>query len=106
MTQYKEKSQKFIMANGTNTIPTGIFLYPTLMSSDILLYNANFVPCGYDQVQHVELARDIAEKFNKKYGQTFILPKAIIEEKESKKIYSLNKPFEKKMSKSEPEGCL
>jgi tryptophanyl-tRNA synthetase len=106
MTQYKDKSKKFAMANGTSTIPCGIFLYPTLMASDILLYDAKYVIVGQDQTQHVELTRDIAEKFNKKYGETFVLPEAVITKGEEKKIYSLNNPGVKKMSKSEPEGCL
>lgn len=94
MTQYKDKTQK--MKN--DSIPTGIFIYPTLMAADILLYQADFVPVGIDQKQHVELTRNIAIKFNKKYGETFKIPDAYIT-KEGTKIMDLVNP-DKKMSKS------
>lgn len=72
MTQFKDKSQKKI------NVTTGLFTYPVLMAADILLYNADFIPVGEDQKQHVELARDIAVSFNKKYGETFVVPEPII----------------------------
>jgi tryptophanyl-tRNA synthetase len=68
MTQFKDKSAKVTMANGTEFIPTGLFMYPVLMAADILLYDADFVVVGHDQKQHVELTRDIAIGMNKKYG--------------------------------------
>jgi len=104
MTQYKDKSQKYIMPNGTNKIPTGILMYPCLMAADILLYDANVVPVGNDQGQHIELCRNIAERFNNKYGKVFTIPTGVIS-KESGVIYSLNDPTHK-MSKSSPEGCI
>jgi tryptophanyl-tRNA synthetase len=98
MTQFKDKSTKFSKANGTASIPTGLLVYPPLMSADILLYDTDFVPVGIDQKQHVELTRNIAERFNNKYGNTFVLPSAQIL-KESAKIFDLQDPT-KKMSKS------
>ena len=96
MTQYKDKSAKL----GTNeSIPTGIYIYPTLMAADILLYDADFVPVGIDQKQHVELTRDLAIRFNSRYGETFKVPAPVIA-KTGAKIASLSNP-EKKMSKSE-----
>lgn len=92
MTQFKDKSSK-----GKN-IPTGLFTYPVLMASDILLYDADYVPVGLDQKQHVELTRDIAERFNNKYGETFKIPLPIIP-KIGAKIKDLQDPS-KKMSKS------
>src|SRR3989344_5749952 len=68
MTQYKEKSQ------GKESVSVGLFDYPALMAADILLYDTTEVPVGEDQKQHVELARDVAERFNSKYGDTFVLP--------------------------------
>ena len=81
----------------------GLAEYPILMAADILLYNAQFVPVGEDQLQHLELARTIARKFNTKFGQTFIEPKALLTE--AFRIMSLDDPT-KKMSKSRPAGCL
>ncbi len=72
MTQFKDKSHKGI------NVTTALFTYPVLMAADILLYNTNIVPVGEDQVQHVELARDIANRFNHRFGDTFILPKAVV----------------------------
>ena len=72
MTQYKDKSSK-----GEN-VTVGLFTYPILMASDILLYDADYVPVGIDQKQHVELARNIAERFNKIYGDTFKIPEPLI----------------------------
>ena len=99
MIQYKEKSKK-----GDTTV--GLFTYPILMASDILLYDADVVPTGIDQKQHVELARDIAERFNHRYGDTFTLPEPLIDEEESK-IFDLQDPT-KKMSKSDEsnKGCI
>ena len=92
MTQFKDKSAK-----GKN-FSVGLFTYPILMASDILLYDADLVPTGIDQKQHVELARDIAIRFNKKYGDTFTVPDSLIP-KVGYKIMDLQDPT-KKMSKS------
>ena len=92
MTQYKDKSSK-----GEN-ISVGLFTYPILMASDILLYDADYVPTGIDQKQHVELARNIAIRFNNKYGNTFTVPECLIPEVGAK-IMDLQEPT-KKMSKS------
>lgn len=99
MIQYKEKSKK-----GETSV--GLFTYPILMAADILLYDADVVPTGIDQKQHVELARDIAERFNKRYGDTFKMPEPFINEEEAK-IYDLQDPT-KKMSKSDElgKGCI
>ncbi|MBI1888669.1 MAG: tryptophan--tRNA ligase, partial [Candidatus Spechtbacteria bacterium] len=94
MTQYKEKSAQVSKKEGVNT---GLLTYPTLMAADILLYNPDYVPVGEDQKQHLELTRNIAEKFNKTYGETFKLPKAMIQ-KETARVMSLLDPT-KKMSK-------
>lgn len=93
MTQYKEKSKQF-----KKNINAGLLDYPVLQTADILLYKTNAVPVGKDQVQHVELARTIARKFNQKFGKTFAEPKALLSKKTAK-ILSLNNP-KKKMSKS------
>lgn len=93
MTQYKEKSQK-TDAN----LNAGLFTYPVLMAADILLYNADLVPVGEDQRQHLELARDLAERFNGRYSETFTVPDPYIP-KFGSKIMSLQEPA-KKMSKS------
>ena len=102
MTQFKEKSQN----KKDNSIGCGLFTYPVLMASDILLYNADVVPVGIDQKQHVELTRDIGIRFNNKYGETFKIPEPIIP-KEGEKIKDLINPA-KKMSKSEDneKGCI
>lgn len=92
MTQYKDKSKKF------QNIPVGLFTYPILMASDILLYSADYVPVGIDQKQHVELCRNLAIRFNNKYGTTFTIPEAMIP-KMGAKIMDLQDPT-KKMSKS------
>ena len=92
MTQFKDKSQKKI------NVTSGLFTYPVLMASDILLYDAHFVPTGIDQKQHVELTRDIAINFNKKYGETFVIPEPIIPSLGAK-IMDLQNP-NIKMSKS------
>lgn len=98
MTQYKDKTQK--MKN--DSIPTGIFIYPTLMAADILLYQADFVPVGIDQKQHVELTRDLVIRFNHHYQKdVFVLPAPVLP-KQGAKITSLSNPL-KKMSKSESD---
>lgn len=93
MTQYKEKIKQF-----KGDINAGLLNYPILMAADILLYKTEVVPVGQDQLQHVELARTIARKFNKKFGKTFVEPKALLS-KVGAKIMALNNP-KKKMSKS------
>ena len=93
MTQYKDKSSK-----GEN-VTVGLFTYPVLMAADILLYDSDYVPVGVDQKQHVELARNIAERFNKNYGETFVVPEPLIP-KVGAKIMDLQNPT-KKMSKSD-----
>ncbi|APJ38234.1 tryptophan--tRNA ligase [Mycoplasmopsis pullorum] len=100
MTQFKDKAQKAIkQANGTEKIPTGLLMYPTLMAGDILLYNVDCVPVGEDQIQHLELTRTIAARMNKKYNFDFKIPKAVLPQVGAK-IKSLSNP-EVKMSKSE-----
>lgn len=96
MTQFKDKSQK-----SEENLNAGLFTYPVLMASDILLYQTEFVPVGIDQKQHLELARDLAIRFNNKYSETFAVPEGIIG-KETGKIMSLKNP-EKKMSKSDED---
>lgn len=94
MTQFKDKSQKH-----PENINAGLFTYPVLMAADILLYQADLVPVGIDQKQHVELTRNIAERFNNIYGETFTVPEPYIT-KSVEKIMSLADPA-KKMSKSD-----
>ncbi len=94
MTQFKDKSAKH-----ADNINAGLFDYPVLMASDILLYQADLVPVGQDQKQHLELSRDIADRFNKLYSDTFVVPEPYIP-KVGNKIMSLQEP-EKKMSKSD-----
>ena len=94
MTQFKEKSQKH-----ADNVNVGLFTYPILMAADILLYNADMVPVGDDQKQHLEMARDIAERFNGVYGEVFKVPEPYIGKKGAR-ILSLQEP-EKKMSKSD-----
>lgn len=94
MTQFKEKS-----LNAGESIPVGLFTYPVLMAADILLYNTDLVPVGSDQKQHLELARDIAERFNNLYSPTFKVPEPYIVQNSSR-IMSLQNPM-KKMSKSD-----
>ena len=95
MTQFKDKSAK----HATN-INAGLFTYPVLMAADILLYQTDLVPVGVDQKQHLELARDIAIRFNNIYGDTFKVPEAFIP-KAGAKVMSLQEPTAK-MSKSDP----
>ncbi|WP_117275428.1 tryptophan--tRNA ligase [Mycoplasmopsis edwardii] len=99
MTQFKDKSSKLKQSNGTEKIPTGLLMYPTLMAGDILLYNPDVVPVGEDQTQHLELARNIAERFNKNYKANFKIPQGLVA-KVGSKIKSLTDPTVK-MSKSE-----
>lgn len=101
MTQYKDKTAK-----GETGITAGLFTYPSLMAADILLYDADYVPVGVDQKQHVELTRNLAERFNHRYGDTFVVPTPLVE-KLGAKIFSLQEPT-KKMSKSEtnPKGTI
>lgn len=96
MTQYKSKKEKL----GKNGVDLGLFIYPTLMAADILLYDAKVVPVGIDQKQHIEMTRDLGERFNKRFGQTFKLPDYYIPEVGAK-IMNLQNPNEK-MSKSAP----
>ena len=98
MTQFKDKSKKFTNANGTDTIPAGLFTYPVLMAADILLYDPEFVPVGSDQKQHMELTQNIAMRMNKKYGEIFTIPKPYIP-KVGARIMDLQNP-NIKMSKS------
>ncbi len=101
MTQFKDKSAKH-----ADDVNAGLFTYPVLMAADILAYNADLVPVGADQKQHLELARDIAQRFNQKYGELFTVPDAYIS-KVGAKVMSLQEPT-KKMSKSDdnPNACI
>jgi tryptophanyl-tRNA synthetase len=98
MTQFKDKSQKAKANNGTDFIPTGILVYPALMAADILLYDADFIPVGADQKQHVELTRNIAERMNNKFGEMFKMPE-VYTPKVGARIMDLQDPTSK-MSKS------
>lgn len=100
MTQFKDKSQKL----NKEKIDLGLFAYPVLMACDILLYDATIVPVGEDQIQHVELTRDLAKRFNHRYGDTLIMPKAVVT-KVGARIMSLSDPT-KKMSKSDEKGDI
>ncbi len=103
MTQFKDKSKKH-----PENINAGLFTYPVLMAADILLYQTDLVPVGVDQKQHLELARDIAHRFNSIYGDVFTIPEAYIPEKGAgAKIMSLQNPTAK-MSKSDPNpnACI
>lgn len=99
MTQFKDKSSKQKLANGTVKVKTGLLTYPALMAGDILLYNPEIVPVGQDQKQHLELTRNIAERFNRRFGETFVVPNPFIA-KVGAKVMSLVDPT-KKMSKSD-----
>lgn len=102
MTQFKDKSAK----HGQDRTSVGLFTYPMLMAADILLYSPQLVPVGEDQRQHLELTRNLAERFNAKYGETFVVPEGFIPEG-SAKIYDLQDPTSK-MSKSgaNPKGIV
>jgi tryptophanyl-tRNA synthetase len=95
MTQFKDKSAKH-----ADNINAGLFTYPALMAADILLYQADFVPIGDDQKQHLELTRDVAERFNSVYGKTFTIPEPYIP-KTAARVMNLQDPTQK-MSKSDP----
>lgn len=99
MTQFKDKSSKMTKSNQTINIPTGLLTYPTLMAADILLYDADIVPVGKDQTQHMELTRDLAIRFNKKYKKEIFKIPQIYTPKIASKIMDLQNP-EIKMSKS------
>jgi tryptophanyl-tRNA synthetase len=99
MTQFKDKSAK-----NADNINGGLFTYPALMAADILLYQPDFVPVGEDQKQHVELTRNVAQRFNHIYGDVFKIPEPYIP-KTGARVMSLNAPTTK-MSKSMPEGCV
>ena len=96
MTQFKDKSAKH-----EDNINAGLFTYPALMAADILLYQTDLVPIGADQKQHLELTRDVAERFNNIYGNVFVIPEAYIP-KVGARVMSLQQPT-RKMSKSDPE---
>ncbi|WP_293821524.1 tryptophan--tRNA ligase [uncultured Corynebacterium sp.] len=102
MTQFKDKSAK----QGSDRTSVGLFTYPILMAADILLYSPDYVPVGEDQRQHLELTRNLAERFNNKYGDTFKVPEPFIPEGAAK-IYDLQEPTSK-MSKSgaNPKGLV
>jgi tryptophanyl-tRNA synthetase len=101
MTQFKDKSQKV----GSDSTSVGLFTYPILQAADILLYQPKVVPVGEDQRQHIELTRDLATRFNSRFGETFVIPEGVIL-KETAKIYDLQNP-EAKMSKSgDPKGLV
>ncbi|MCL1854442.1 MAG: tryptophan--tRNA ligase [Clostridia bacterium] len=99
MTQFKDKSAKH-----SDNINTGLFTYPVLMAADILLYQADLVPVGADQKQHVELTRDIAQRFNGLYGNVFTIPEVFIGQVGGR-VMSLQEPT-RKMSKSDPEDTF
>ncbi len=100
MTQFKDKSQKH-----ADNINAGLFTYPTLMAADILLYQTDVVPIGADQKQHLELARNIAERFNQIYPDTFVVPEPIIA-KSGAKIMSLAEPTQKMSKSDENENAV
>ena len=101
MTQFKDKSQK----QGADAASVGLFTYPILMAADILLYQAESVPVGEDQRQHVELTRDLANRFNSRFGETFVVPEAQIP-KVNAKIYDLQEPTAKMSKSAETEAGL
>ncbi|MBK0422194.1 tryptophan--tRNA ligase [Leucobacter sp. CSA2] len=101
MTQFKDKSQRF----GSDSTSVGLFTYPILMAADILLYQAASVPVGEDQRQHVELTRDIANRFNTRFGETFVVPEATIP-KSAAKIYDLQDPTSKMSKSADTEAGL
>lgn len=101
MTQYKDKAQK-----QTEGISSALFTYPALMAADILLYDAKYVPVGDDQKQHIEITRDVAIRFNNRFGETFVVPEPLIT-KQGSRIMDLQNPS-KKMDKSadNEKGCI
>lgn len=101
MTQYKDKSQK----SDSDSASVGLFTYPILQAADILLYQPKKVPVGEDQRQHLELTRDLALRFNSRFGETFTIPEAHIL-KETAKIYDLQTPTAKMSKSNEPKGTI
>src|SRR5689334_3839009 len=101
LTQFKDKAQRI----GADRVGAGVFAYPMLMAADILLYQADAVPVGEDQRQHLELTRNLAHRFNSRFGETFVVPEPYIV-KSRAKVYDLQQP-DKQMSKTLPgAGCL
>ena len=100
MTQFKDITSKM----EKNAVGLGIFAYPVLMACDIILYDSNLIPVGEDQIQHVELTRDLVNRFNNRYGKVLTMPKYEIR-KVGARIMSLSDPT-KKMSKSDPKGDI
>jgi len=100
MTQFKDKASKM----KEEAIGLGLFAYPVLMAADIVLYDSKVIPVGEDQVQHVELARDLVKRFNNRYGDVLVMPRAEVA-KVGARIMSLSDPT-KKMSKSDPKGDI
>lgn len=100
MTQFKDKGAK----EGSERTTVGLFTYPILQAADILLYQANAVPVGEDQRQHLELTRDLSQRFNNTFGPTFTVPEVLVI-KETGRIVDLQDPTAK-MSKSSPSGCV
>ncbi len=100
MTQFKEKSEK-----QKGEVALGLFAYPVLQAADILLYQTDIVPVGEDQLQHIELARDIAKRFNNRFGEAFTVPKAQVN-KDTARIMSLTNPTEKMSKSDEPKSYI
>jgi tryptophanyl-tRNA synthetase len=98
MTQFKKKSK-----TQKNNVNAGLFFYPVLMAADIVLYDAQYVPVGEDQIQHLEFTREIVRKFNNRYEDIFVEPEELLTS--TSRLMSLADP-ENKMSKSSPKGCL
>ena len=101
MTQFKDKSQK----TGADSASVGLYTYPILQAADILLYQPKAVPVGEDQRQHIELTRDLATRFNSRFGETFVIPEAVIL-KETAKIYDLQNPTAKMSKSGDPKGLV
>ena len=101
MTQFKDKSQK----SGVDSASVGLYTYPILQAADILLYQPKAVPVGEDQRQHIELTRDLAIRFNTRFGETFVIPEAVIL-KETAKIYDLQNPTAKMSKSGDPKGLV
>ena len=101
MTQFKDKSAK----QGQDRTSVGLFTYPMLMAADILLYSPQLVPVGEDQRQHLELTRTLAERFNARYGETFVVPEGFIPQGAAK-IYDLQEPTVKMSKSAAPKGCI
>ncbi len=101
MTQFKDKTAK----QGAETASVGLFTYPILQAADILLYDAEIVPVGEDQRQHVELTRDLAQRFNSRFGETFVVPEVSVL-KETAKVYDLQNPGSKMSKSGETENGI